>query len=120
MNTTNIIIVLILIAILIPAVKSSITHMKGEGECCGGPSERPIKKKISGTPESTMTVHIDGMSCDNCRIRVENRLNELSGVVAKVDLKKKAAKVSLYESVDEQTIRGAIEKAGYTVASVEA
>ena len=119
MNTTNIIIVLILIAILIPAVKSSITHMKGEGSCCGGPKEKPIKKRIPGKPIGRMSVHIEGMSCDHCRVRVENRLNELDGVVARVSLAKKLAQVSLYKKVDEQAIRDQVIGAGYEVAAIE-
>ena len=32
----NILVAVILIALLIPAVKSSIKHFKGKGGCCGG------------------------------------------------------------------------------------
>ena len=46
MNSQNIIIVIILVIIFIPAVKNTITHMKGEGACCGGPKEKP--KETSG------------------------------------------------------------------------
>ncbi len=119
MNTTNIIIVLILIAILVPAVKSSITHMKGEGSCCGGPKEKPVKKKIKGKPIGTKTLQIEGMNCDHCRVRVENKINEVNGVVAKVSLAKKLAKVYLYEEVSENALVAAVEAAGYEVSAVK-
>ena len=39
MNTSSVAIIIILILILIPAIHSSIVHLKGEGSCCGGPKE---------------------------------------------------------------------------------
>ena len=93
--------------------------MKGEGDCCGDPKEKPIKKKISGPVLREVTVHIDGMHCQNCRVRIENHLNEMDGIVAKVNLNKKAAAISVYKDVDDLEIQNTIEKLGYTVVSME-
>ncbi|MDD6039274.1 MAG: cation transporter [bacterium] len=42
---------------------------------------------------------IEGMTCEHCRARVESRLNELDGVSAKVNLKKKIAVVSMEKDI---------------------
>ena len=120
MNISNLIILLVIAVILIPAIRGTIVHMKGEGSCCGGPKEKAPKKRISGKPLSKMKVHIEGMHCDNCKNRVEKRLDELDGVVAKVKLSEKTAYVSLYKEIPESLIRDTITKAGYEVLSVEA
>ena len=44
MNAQTLLIVVILIIVLIPAITSTWKHMKGEGDCCGGPKEKPVKK----------------------------------------------------------------------------
>lgn len=118
MNTETIITIIVIVIILIPAISGSIKHMKGEGDCCGGPKEKPVKKKISGTKLRELTVHIEGMHCQNCKNRIENHLNELDGVVAKVNLSKKTAVVSLYKDIDEETIRAVIEGLDFTVVSM--
>lgn len=119
LNTQTLLIIVILVLILILAIRTSIKHMKGEGDCCGGPKEKPIKKKISGPVLREVTVHIDGMHCQNCRVRIENHLNEMDGIVAKVNLNKKAAAISVYKDVDDLEIQNTIEKLGYTVVSME-
>lgn len=120
MNVSNIIIILFISVILFFAVRGTIQHMKGEGSCCGGPKEKAPKKKISGKPLSKLKVTIEGMHCDNCKNRVERKLDELDGVVAKVKLSQKAAYVSLYKEIPESLICDTITKAGYEVISVEA
>ena len=45
MNAQTLLIVVILIIVLIPAITSTWKHMKGEGDCCGGPKEKPVKRK---------------------------------------------------------------------------
>ena len=65
MNGQTLLIVVILIIILIPAIVSTLKHMKGEGDCCGGPKEKPVKKKIDGPKHRELVVHIDGMHCQN-------------------------------------------------------
>ncbi len=115
----NAVIIVILIVILIPAIKSTITHFKGEGACCGGPKEAPVKKKIAGKPIKILRVHIEGMQCDNCKNRVERHLDDIDGVVAKVKLSRKNAKVFLYKEVDENLIKETIEKLDFTVTGIE-
>ena len=44
-------------------------------------------------------VQIEGMTCEHCKNRVENALNRLEGVSAKVNLKKKTAVVSMEKEV---------------------
>ena len=119
MSSQDIIIVLVLVIILVPAIKSTITHMKGEGACCGGPKEKPVKKKLPGKPVHKLIVHIEGMQCDNCKNRVEKHLDELDGVIAKVKLSKKIAEVSLYQDVEEELIRDTIERLDFEVVGIE-
>ena len=77
------------------------------------------EKKISGPVLREVTVHIDGMHCQNCRVRIENHLNEMDGIVAKVNLNKKTAAISIYKDIDDLEIQNTIEKLGYTVVSME-
>ena len=119
LNAQTLLIIVILIIVLIPALSSTIKHMKGEGDCCGGPKEKPVKKKIDGPKLREITVHIDGMHCQNCKNRIEKHLDELDGVVAKVNLNKKMAVVSIYKEIDDSVIKEVIEGLDFTVVSME-
>ena len=118
MSAANIIIVVLLVIILIPAIRTSLTHMKGEGDCCGGPKEKVPKKKIDGQKLGDYIVQIEGMHCQNCKNRIERKLNELDGVVSKVNLEKKEARVSYYQQVDQATICDVIERLDFKVVSI--
>ena len=61
---------------------------------------------------------IDGMTCSNCSARVENALNGIDSVKAKVNLRKKQAHIQMSEPVDDDRLRLAVEKAGYKVVSI--
>lgn len=115
MNAQSLMILIILVIVLIPAVKSTVTHLKGDGACCGGPKERAKKKVIKGTKLSELRIPVEGMHCVNCKNRIENHLNALDGVVAKVNMEKKLAVVSLYAEVSRESIVKTIEDLGYRV-----
>ena len=51
--------------------------------------------------------------------RIEKHLDELDGVVAKVNLNKKQAVVSIYREIDDSVIRDVIEGLDFTVVSME-
>lgn len=113
----NIIIIAILVVVILLGVRSSIKHFKGEGGCCGGGST-PAKRKKLKNVIARKTVTIEGMTCDHCKNRVEQKINELDGAAAKVNLKKKEAIVSLEKDVSDEQIRTVIEKAGYQVIEI--
>lgn len=119
-NLGTIIIILILVLIAFFAVRSSIKHMKGQGGCCGGSDDvKNKKKKLEGDCIAKKFVSIEGMHCDHCKNSVESHLNQIDGAVAKVDLKKKLAVVSVSRQVDDSEINAAVEKAGFKVTSIE-
>jgi copper ion binding protein len=63
------------------------------------------------------TLKIDGMSCEHCVHHVTEALKGVTGVSsAKVDLKKKSAEVEHADSVSPDSLRAAVEEAGYEVA----
>jgi copper ion binding protein len=65
------------------------------------------------------TIKIEGMTCSHCQARVEKALNSISGVDAKVDLKKKAAVVSFDGDISDALFKDAVTEAGYEVVSIE-
>ena len=112
------IIVGILSVIIVVAIFRAKKHFKGGG-CCGSGSNTIRDKKALTAPkigEKVMT--IEGMSCENCEIRVENALNRLDGVACKVSRKKKSALVSYSAEVSDEQLKATVEKLGYKVAGI--
>ena len=63
---------------------------------------------------------INGMSCMHCVKRAQNALKEVDGVTeAEVDLESNSAVVELSKEVADDTLKKAIEEAGYEVTAVE-
>ena len=103
MNTSTLIVLLIVIVIAAFAIKNSIGHFKGEGGCCGGGETiLPDEKQLTGQKIGEKTVHIEGMHCEG-----------------KVNLKKNIAVVSFEREVSDEEIRKAVEEQDYKVLSIE-
>ena len=115
---TDFVIAGILIILIIIGIRSSVKHFKGEGGCCGGGSSVKVKRKKLKQVVKERTVIIEGMTCEHCKARVESRLNELDGVSAKVNLKRKTAVVSMEKDVQDEVIKKAIENSGYEVIEI--
>ena len=67
----------------------------------------------------TITLIIEEMMCQNCRSHVDKALNGISGVAANVSLEEKKAVCTVEDGVSADTLKAAVEDAGYTVISVE-
>lgn len=115
------IIILILVLICIYAIKS-YTKKLAHG-CCGagGDGEKKIYVKDKNTAHYPYCVKIgvEGMTCRNCKLRVENALNAEEGVWAQVNLKSKFALVRMKHPISEETLRRIITRNGYTVTNIQ-
>ena len=115
---TDMVIIVVLLFILAMALLHTRKHFKSGG-CCGSGSNTIRSKKSLTEPElGEKTLVIDGMSCENCEIRVENALNRLDGVAAKVSFKKKRAVVAYSAEISEELLKSTVEKLGYHVIEV--
>ena len=54
-------------------------------------------------------------SCGNCAIRVENALNSLEGVYARVNLMEAEADVRMKQEFSDTVLKDTVKDAGYTV-----
>lgn len=76
-------------------------------------------KEMFGKKKCDVTMKVEGMSCGHCSARVEEALNAIEGVKAEVDLKKKTAYVTLEKEVSDETLKKAVEEAGYSVPEIK-
>lgn len=114
------IIVIILAVIAALAVKNSIKHFKGEGGCCGGGDVPKLKnKKLQGSIIAKKIIYIEGMHCENCKNKVEKNINQIDGAVAKVNLRKNTAVVSMDRNISDTDLIQAVEQANYTVIKIQ-
>lgn len=114
---SNVLIVVIIAIILFFAIKNSISHFKGEGACCGGGSKKGIlikPKKLDKIIE-VRKIGIKGMHCENCSRRVQNALNSIDGINAKVKLSREVAIIKLGKEIDNKMIEKTITDLGYEV-----
>lgn len=92
------------------------------GGCCGSGAVSPAKRRVADRDEThypyAAVLTIDGMTCGHCAVHVENALNELNGVWAKVDLGEKTALVRMVQPLPEAALRQAIRGAGYTLLHI--
>jgi copper chaperone CopZ len=119
MSTAIICVILIIICYF--GLKSTIKRTKYG--CCGsgGSEVKKIKaadKNISHYPY-TRTMKVEGMTCGNCRLRVENEFNSREGLYASVDLKKKLAVIHMKEQMPEDELKEIVRKAGYTPGEIK-
>ena len=114
---STVIICIVLALIIIFAIVNSAKHFGGEGGCCGGGSDIKVKKKKLANVKETLVISIDGMTCKNCSMRIQNKLND--NVSADVSLHKKQAVVEIEDGVSQEDINSAIERLGYTVTNID-
>ena len=117
----NYIIIGLVIVIIYFAVQSVIK--RGKNGCCGGGSCSVHEVKAEDQDRShypfKAVVTVEDMHCENCKKKVENALNAISGVWATVDLSSHTAEVRMKEEHSEEELREHINKAGYGVSKVE-
>ena len=69
-------------------------------------------------PLSTETYNVTGMTCDHCSRSVSAEVHAVAGVTAvDVDLATGRVTVTSEQPVSPETIREAVEEAGYALAS---
>ncbi len=77
---------------------------------------KPRNKKEVKTKMDTITIQIEGMMCNHCKMAVENALKSVEGITnVDVSLENKTATIETNKKVESDTIKEAIEKAGYKV-----
>ena len=110
----DLIILGILIVILAIGMIYTINHFKGKSGCCGGGNTYISKKKLKKViVKKAFTV--EGMTCENCVARVLRYVNDIDGVVGKVNLRKRELLISMDRDVSDEEIIAAVTKAGYQV-----
>lgn len=66
------------------------------------------------------TIRIEGMSCSHCVAAVAKALNTVAGVSGVfVNLQEKAASVELSHAVNDESLRAAVEDAGFDVVEIK-
>lgn len=111
----NVIIILILAVILFFAVKGGLKRL--HGGCCGGGNKIKKIKSLDMNKSDyryKSTVYVDGMTCEHCRVRVENAFNSLPGCLAKVNLKKKYVELWSNKILSDKELEDIIKKNGYS------
>lgn len=117
------IVIVIIVVICVFAIYSYGHKMRRGGGCCGSHEAAEKKVKVADKNKDhypyAVTLTIDGMTCSNCSRRVENALNSLDGVWAKVDLGERKADVRLKQAPNNDALRHAVQDVGYTVLSIQ-
>ncbi len=71
------------------------------------------------TPDTEVSLSIGGMTCGACVARIENKLNELDGVEARVNLASERARVRMSSGTSLPVVIERIESAGFTAEIVD-
>ncbi len=114
---TDILLYIFLGIIILAALAETIRRRRKGSSCCGtrGNDVKAVKAQQLTGNVSELRLDIGGMVCGNCAARVQNALNALPGVSAKVSIETKQAVVKYEDGVDPETIRAAVRSCGYAV-----
>ncbi|MGC8545470.1 MAG: heavy-metal-associated domain-containing protein [Athalassotoga sp.] len=67
-----------------------------------------------------MKLYVDGMTCEHCKMHVEEALKGIKGVKkAEVNLDNGTAEVETKKEISFDTFKNAIEEAGYMLVKIE-
>ncbi len=125
MNTTTIIIYIIAAALIIYGVYYTVQKFRGKAKssCCGTPEVKAVRK-VDDTDEShypfRYMLTVDGMKCSGCASNVENSLDNMDGVWAKVSLGRREARVLAKKEYTKEDFDEALSKTSYKIADFKA
>lgn len=116
---TAVIGVIVLVALFF-ALRGVVRHWHGEGSCCGGGGEivAPPKKTLTGDIVGEKIIEISGMTCGNCKIRVEQALDAIDGAAAEVNLHHNRATLKMTRKVSDDEIRQSLAGSGYEITAI--
>ncbi len=78
------------------------------------------KKLVKGDSFMKKIVHVEGLCCDHCAKRVEDKLSTAKNVISvDVKLKKKIAVIRSKDEVSDEEIISLVTDAGYSVTDIE-
>lgn len=102
------------------AGRQAIRTFSGDGSCCGKKSAKKAGRvRVTDTDEAnypyTTDVPVGGMTCEKCVAAVENALNSIDGVWARVSLAEKNAHVLSKQPLDMERAKDVLRDAGYYV-----
>ena len=112
-------------ALVVFAVYRTVQKARGKAKssCCGTP-EVITKKKVEDTDEShypyRYKLAIEGMRCSNCAATVENTLDEIDGIWARVNLGKKEADVLSKQEMQQADFARVMGATSYKLVGFEA
>lgn len=115
MGFGDMVIILIVAVCLILAARGMVSRCRNG--CCGS-VPKAQKKELSGRKVGEKIISIEGMHCENCKNRVERQINRIDGAVARVDLKKNVAVVSMSRMVSDEELTAAVERADFKVVGI--
>ena len=111
-------------ALVIFAVYRTVQKARGKAKssCCGTP-EVITKKKVEDTDEShypyRYKLAIEGMRCSNCAATVENTLDEIDGIWARVNLGRKEADVLSKQEMQQADFARVMGATSYKLVGFE-
>lgn len=117
------VVICVVIAVLcVLALRRAIKTFSGDGSCCGGKSKKRVRRvRVADRDETNYPyatdISVGGMTCEKCVAAVENTLNALDGVWARVSLEGKSAHVLSKNPLDMEAVKDAIREAGYYVVA---
>lgn len=115
---TDLIIILIVVAVVGFGVYSTVKKRKEKASCCSSGTYKAKEKKLEQVTMKKTAV-VEGMTCQHCVNRVMEALNSIDGASANVNLRKGTAVISMEQPMDDAVFRTAIENAGYTVKEIK-
>ena len=121
MDITTIIIYIVAAVLIIFGVYHTVQKFRGKAKssCCGTPEVKAVRK-VDDTDEShypyTYVLNVDGMKCSGCASNVENSLDNMDGVWAKVNLGRAEAKVLAKKGYKREDFEEALAKTSYKIA----
>ena len=121
MDITTIIIYIAAAALIIFGVYHSVQKFRGKAKssCCGTPEVKAVRK-VEDTDEShypyRYMLAVEGMKCSGCASNVENSLDNMDGVWARVNLGRGEARVLTKKEYKREDFEDALSGTSYKIA----
>ncbi len=115
--------VIIIAGLFLISVYAAFSYRKklSQGCCGGGDTVRrqgPADSDLSHYPY-VYKVEIEGMTCKNCAVRVENAFHAAGEFYARVNLGRKTALVRAKAETPEEVLKKIVVRTGYDAVKVE-